>query len=220
MHGEYPELESGDLLLLCGDYTASGRMPQWVNFFCWLKRQKYRKKVVIGGNHDNYLASAFPKTQKEADECKEVVEFLEFIPDFEYLCDSGCEFEGLKIWGSPWTKNFFGQNPECKHFGLDTEDEMYEKFVQIPEDTDILMSHSPPQGHLDKSYKNPSRLGSVNLKRVVARVQPKIHFFGHIHGGYGKETRDDIIYYNCAHMNDVYDPTNNPHTIIHHLDNI
>lgn len=82
LHGNYPELEGGDLLIIAGDYTASDKITQWEQFFKWLKGQDYRKKILIAGNHDNFMMSGFPHNQLEA----------EGISDFEYLCDSGTEF--------------------------------------------------------------------------------------------------------------------------------
>ncbi len=183
LHGYFPTLEGGDLLILAGDYTAANKIPQWCEFFEWVKNQPYRKKVLIAGNHDGLFESGFPKNKKEADELREVKKFLNIEEDFEYLCDSGTIFEyeednieleecgihptevkTLKIWGSPWTKTFEGMNPKCKAFTCDTEEELAEKWALIPDDVDILITHGPPYGILDEvkrfDYPNTqTRLG-------------------------------------------------------------
>ena len=117
LHGFFPVLEGGDLLLIAGDLTARDEPHEIEEFKEWLRKQSYSKKVLIGGNHDNF----FFNLENPA------VYFDEAI----YLCDSGTEFEGLKIWGSPWTKNFFGLNPRCKAFGLNFETQMMEKFMSL-----------------------------------------------------------------------------------------
>jgi hypothetical protein len=45
LHGYLPKLEGGDLLIVCGDLTAYNKPKQYEEFFLWLKKQKYRKKV-------------------------------------------------------------------------------------------------------------------------------------------------------------------------------
>ena len=81
-------------------------MRAWKNYFDWIKTLKYKKIVMIGGNHDNFCENW----------CTSDDSIYEFIDkeSFEYLCDSGTEFEWLKIWGSPWTKTFKGMNPIVK----------------------------------------------------------------------------------------------------------
>lgn len=218
LHGHHPELPGGDLLILAGDYTGNNRTSQWVSFFSWLKQQQYRKKILIAGNHDGFLESAYPKTQKEADELSELQSFLEEQgeekEDFEYLCDSGTEFEGLKIWGSPWTPTF------CNwHFMKERGEELRTQWDLIPEGTDILITHGPPLGILDKvQYSSralrESHAGCADLRDAVERIQPRLHVFGHIHEAYGemilKCTPKDIRCINCAIMNAWYYPTNKP----------
>ncbi len=171
LHGEEPKLPGGDLLILAGDYTASDKIIQWENFFKWLRAQNYRKTIFISGNHDNQSMSQFDWFNAE------------------YLCDSGTEFEGLKIYGSPWTKKFPGMNRYCMAYTCDNEEEMADKFEKIPPDVDILITHSPPYSILDGIPLADGSLyhaGSPYLYHWFKYVgRPKLHVFGHIHEGYG-----------------------------------
>lgn len=211
LHGFYPKLPGGDLLILAGDYTASDKLTQWGEFFNWLSQQPYEKKVLIGGNHDNFLQSAFPTTQKEADELKEVQDFLDEDINFEYLCDSGTEYNGLKIWGSPWTKTFEGINPHCCAFTVDTDEELENKWELIPEDTDILITHCPPGGILDKTSRGV-HVGSISLRNhVIGRIKPKIQVYGHIHEcGGSLVDLETTKFINASHVNEDYEPVNAP----------
>lgn len=200
IHGYFPTLEGGDLLLIAGDLTTRDESSEFNMFKQWLKGQAYTKKVLIAGNHDNFIMH-FDNPQ-------------EYFEEVVYLCDSGIEFEGLKIWGSPWTKNFFGQNPFCKAFGFDFETQMMEKFSLIPEDTDILITHSPPQGILD--YAGNARLGCPHLRNKVQKIpELKLHLFGHIHEGFGMQEGDSgTKFVNASFVNEYYKPVHTPVRVI------
>jgi Icc-related predicted phosphoesterase len=206
LHGSEPEMPGGDLLIVAGDMTGRDEPSQWINFFAWLRAQEYEKKVIIGGNHDNFL--------QECASTKEIREIgLRWGDECDYLKDSGCEFGGLKIWGSPWTRSFVGMNPECMAFTLRTEDELDYYWDKIPEDTDILVTHSPPAGILDNTSRK-YRVGSSSLRKQLEVLHPRLHVFGHIHQGYGKEEHGKTIFVNAAHLNGDYDSANEPIRVI------
>jgi Icc-related predicted phosphoesterase len=45
---------------------------------------------------------------------------------------------------------------------------------------------------------------------AVDRVQPRLHVFGHVHGGYGEYRRGFTTPLNCSICDERYDPTNKP----------
>ncbi len=197
LHGHYPQLEGGDLLIVAGDLTARDSPDERLMFLQWLADQKYRKKVWIGGNHDNSLVGmSFRKTREDA---------------AEYLCDSGTEFEGLKIWGSPWTLRFDGINPHCMAFTCSTEEELADKWALIPEDTDILVTHGPPFGLLDIN-KTQECVGSVSLRNRAFNLEKiKLFIFGHVHEMGGRMvdlTCMKVV--NASHVDERYQPVNKP----------
>lgn len=234
LHGSFPELEGGDLLIIAGDLTSNDTPLAWDDFFQWLKRVTciYRRIVVIGGNHDKRVM-------------ERKVRLSEIYLNMWYLCDSGIEIEyeepshrewgsnegplgnihyekkSLKLWGCPWTPWFEGVNPLCDAFML-SEKQLKAKFAHIPATTDILITHGPPLGIRDHT-KRRQRVGSRALFEAVVRVRPKLHVFGHIHEGYGKElselarpdTNDErTMFVNCAHMDGDYEPVNPPTRVI------
>ena len=64
--------------------------------------------------------------------------------------------------------------------------EIERHWASIPVDTDILLTHGPPYSILDKSFRGPSIGCSEILKSVTTVVKPKLHLFGHVHGGHGQ----------------------------------
>lgn len=202
LHGHYPELEGGDLLIVAGDLTARDTHGEYLRFFHWLHNQKYKHYIFIAGNHDTLI---------EKDEVP-----VSGLGNTTYLCDSGTEFEGLKIWGSPWTKTFPRINPKCTAFTLKTEMDLALKFEKIPLDIDILITHSPPHTILDKTIRG-QHVGSRYLRAWFECVErPKLHVYGHIHESYGtveifSEYNDAMVkLVNASHVNERYEPVNKP----------
>lgn len=208
LHGHYPKLDGGDLLIVAGDLTVNDSRSEYDKFFDWFACQEYTKKLYIAGNHDNLIGNGSYSTPAHC--------------DAHYLCDSGTEFEGLKIWGSPWSLWFDGINPNCKAF-TGSEKDLEKKFRLIPDDIGILITHCPPFGIMDKTIDG-IRAGSTSLLEELKRVRPKIHVFGHIHERYGededewwgrkiKRQRQEwprTKYINASHVNEHYKPINNP----------
>lgn len=197
LHGDRPKLKGGDLLIIAGDLTARDRLSEYQEFCHWLHNQPYNKKIVIAGNHDMRIQ-------------KEPFQFDTMLTGATYLCDSGTEYQGLKIWGTPWTQWFQGVNPDCTAFMLRTEFELKDKFDMIPEDTDILISHSPCFERLDKTLYH-ERTGSKALRDRVDFLRGKKlkhHFHGHIHEAYGEHEEGGLKTYNVARMDRNYIPRN------------
>lgn len=206
LHGSYPRLEGGDLLIVAGDLTAGDSENEVALFDYWLHKQNYAAKIVIGGNHDNVLQQKRLKLQFGT-----------------YLEDSGCAFNGLKIWGSPWTNWFDGINPKCTAF-VGNEQLLASKFALIPDDTNILITHGPPHGIMDQvkrwSRNKVDNCGSQSLSNLLdgKKIRPKLHVFGHIHEGYGQAYGEyhngNTLRVNCSIMNENYDPINKPIRVI------
>lgn len=200
LHGFFPDLKGGDILIVTGDLTARDKYKEYIEFNSWLLRQNYSKKILISGNHDNWIFES-PMMKDTFYDC-------------EYLCDSGIEFEGLKIWGSPWTKKFEGQNPKAMAFTLDTDEEMVAKWELIPKKTDILVTHTPPYGLLDGIPVEDGSLfhaGCHSLRDKVFLMSPKLHVFSHIHECGGKKIQTTLSrFVNCSYVNERYWPVNKP----------
>jgi Icc-related predicted phosphoesterase len=203
LHGYYPHLDGGDLLIVAGDLTLTDTIPEYKEFYDWFKAQDYRKKILIGGNHDNFLQQCIAIQAGFDNE------------GFEYLCDTGTEFEGLTIWGSPWTLTFPRMNPKCMAFTCYSEDHIKEKWDLIPIGTDIVVTHMPAWGILDAVGVYRVKTGSQTLLDKISYIKPKLHVFGHIHE-FGNKIieRDGTKHVNASHMNEIYDPVNPPVRVI------
>lgn len=103
-------------------------------------------------------------------------------------------------------------NPDCMAFTKETDRELAEKWALIPEDTDILITHSPPFGILDEAMHthNYQSVGSKSLLARVHKIRPRIHCFGHIHEAYGQYKADGVHFINASIMDVNYKPSNKP----------
>src|SRR5579871_3725863 len=159
LHGYFPKLEGGDLLIIAGDLTARHTLKELDHFNDWVRIQNYKKKIVIAGNHDNFFEKG---VYDPFDIDTHKLECAIIDPSCTYLFDSGTEFEGLKIWGSPWTAWFHGIHPNCKSFTKKHDEDLSKKWDLIPRNTDILITHSPPLNVLDRTVEG-KMVGSSSL---------------------------------------------------------
>lgn len=191
LHGFKPDIPKGELLIISGDLTGRDTVREYERFFEWLNALDFRCKIIIAGNHDGLIEEGL----------------IDFGPDIHYLCDSGMEYEGVKVWGSPYTPTFLNW-----HFMRERGADIKKHWDLIPQDTDILITHGPPQGILDKT-ENGDHAGCLDLRHAVERIQPKIHCFGHIHEGGGQVfDLGQTKCVNCSYVDENYRPVHGPMT--------
>eukprot|EP00392_Amoebophrya_sp_AT5.2_P007309 g7323.t1 len=112
----------------------------------------------------------------------------------------------LTIYGSPYQPEFCDWG-----FNLPRGAPCRQKWDQIPQNTDILVTHGPPLGRGDLTVPAKVRAGCLDLLETVAdRVRPSLHVFGHIHEGYGASFDGVSVYVNAATCNLAYRPSNPP----------
>ena len=183
----------GDVLIFAGDMMTDGyRVGEIADFNSWLGDQPQTHKIVIAGNHDRL----FESNRIESD-------YL--LTNAVYLEDSPLIIGRVKFWGSPAQPEF------CNWaFNYRRGSDIDRVWQQIPEDTDVLITHGPPAGILDTVKRGGAHLGCADLKRAVQRVKPKLHVFGHIHGGYGEFHDGTTHFVNASLMDERYRPANQP----------
>jgi Icc-related predicted phosphoesterase len=207
LHGETPDISGGDILVVAGDCTLRNKVKYWFRFFDWLSSLPYKYKILIGGNHDHFLAhKVYEKDHIDVPLLKD--------PNFFYLENSGCTIGGIKFWGTPHTPWFRGVCPEFKKFMYDSEEKADKYFSQIPQDTDVLITHGPPRDILDQN-RNLFPCGCHILRKHLERTQPKLHVFGHIHENGGqtfvlKGEKNDTLCANVAYLDENYQVRDGP----------
>ncbi|KAI1498721.1 calcineurin-like phosphoesterase [Biscogniauxia marginata] len=169
------KVPDGDLLIHCGDLVNDGTAASIQKQIDWLVSLPHQHKVFVCGNHDSWF-DINARTEEDV-LAKRTVD----IKTVNYLQRSSImlsfkDGRRLKVYGAPHV-------PECggpeNAFQYTAQQNPWND--NIPIDTDILITHTPPRHHLDLS------LGCPTLLREVWRKKPKVHVFGHVHWGRGTQ---------------------------------
>lgn len=154
------------------------RQLQWFmnDWMDWRLKQPVQDCVVTWGNHD-----FCGELQKESRVC-----ILHGDGRKTYIViDNEVEIGGVRIWLTPWTKQF-------KLWAFMREEQRLADahYKWIPPGIDILVTHDPPFGYGDRTPDwitgIPAHHGSRAMLDTVGRVKPKAVVCGHIHDAYGK----------------------------------
>ena len=175
------DLPAADVIVHSCDFTLSGSEKEAIEFMQWFCDLPYNHKVFVAGNHDMCMYGA---------------DKVEGLPDdVHYFCNSGIDIDGIKFYGMPMFMEY-------------AMDGTYEQHIKdIPDDTDVLVTHQPPYGILDGGeYKGQAsyHYGDYFLYTRVINVKPKLHLFGHDHNAYGSIEQFGTAFSNAAVVDEHY----------------
>ena len=207
----------------------------------WMFSLPHAVKVMIAGNHDYCLdADTLSKMRKHEQMYEQSMRIVKsskaHAAGLIYLNDQACEVQihrdgrKWKIWGSPWSAAFcsmafniprgmdsagtFRQIVFRYHSSEIDLGRFADLYARIPEDTDILISHGPPYGILDKIMSG-RHVGCDRLLLRTRQIQPRLHVWGHIHedrGAVASESLEapnnqkDTLYVNAANAGTFHRP--------------
>ena len=193
LHNRIEGLPDGDVLVHAGDFMNSGFDPAEIwSFNRWLGEQPFKDRIVCSGNHDRYFQN-----------CPQEARAL--LTNAIYLENAGVTIDDVSFWGSPYTPEFlnwafmYPRGPEARRY-----------WDQIPGNLDVLITHGPPFGILDQVSAGSAHLGCEELLKAVEEKKPKVHIFGHIHGGAGSFENGHTRFVNAAYLNERYRPLDPP----------
>lgn len=191
-HGQHKNLKSlpeADVIVHSGDFTFAGSEEEAYDFINWFCNLPYKHKIFIAGNHDMCMYGA---------------DHIDGLSrNVHYLYNNSIVIDGIKFYGIPMFME------DCMDGNLDV-------FINnIPDDTDVLITHMPPKGTCDLANygKGPEHRGNATLAELLKKLHPTCHLFGHEHDAYGKTIKENVIYSNACVVDSRYNLINNP-TII------
>ncbi|KOS18213.1 putative rhamnogalacturonate lyase C [Escovopsis weberi] len=178
-HDQEVHIPEGDILIHAGDLTNSGLAADIQKQLDWLKAQRHQVKIVVAGNHDSYFD---PRSRLESDVHSSAALDLDGLVYLESdLTVQQVKGRSVSIFGVP-------DIPECgpPSFAFQYSPVNQPWFSKVPPETDILITHCPPADD-EEAHHLDNDLGDPFLLREVWRVKPRLHVFGHVHWGAGKE---------------------------------
>lgn len=172
-------MPAADVLLYAGDFTLfSKSLEMIIDFNDWLGELPYRDRIVIPGNHEYFL---------EADPARRSL-----LSNATVLINESVELEGLNVYGSPVTASFGSA------YAVSSPADRRRLYATIPDNTDILLTHTPAYSVLDCKPSDDHHAGCPELLEAMGRIKPKLHVCGHIHGGHGITERNGTLHVNAA----------------------
>lgn len=220
LHGLLPNIEEDfDLMLICGDICPTYChdwmfQDSWIkyDFINWINNLNFKNKdskvVFIGGNHDNSLEKNENIGSYISKHTNDRAVYL-LNQSYLFHYKEHDNIKTYKIFGTPYCKIFNNWA-----FMLD-KDGLKEKYSEMPNDIDILISHDSPMigeiGIVHSGKKTGNEYGSEYLAEAIYKHKPKYVFSGHIHSGDHNLTEiDGVKLYNVSLLDEDYKPSYKP----------
>lgn len=202
VHAKWQKLQipECDVLISCGDYSFRGEKHIVKNFHKWLNKQEAGHIISVQGNHETWVQQNWQEAKELAQKVCPAVHFIQHEP---------IEIEGVKFFGSAWTPWFYNWA-----WNAQRGPELQRLWSQIPDDTQILITHGPPAGMLDIVYQVDGmtpreRVGCHDLMDRIKQLKHlKMHCFGHIHCSAGEIEFMGVKYINASICDEQYLPYN------------
>lgn len=205
LHGHLPEVPECDVLAIGGDVTPTDDhdvafQARWLDteFRAWLDAAPATQVVGIAGNHDFVFERASSLVPVD-------------LP-WRYLQDSGVVIDGVAFWGSPWTPWFFDWAFNAPK-GDEKEEFLAARYDEAPDACDVLVVHGPPRGFGDRTASGMD-VGSTAFLDLIARTDPRLAVFGHIHEGRGDWTRGGARLLNASAVDLQYALRDDPFVVV------
>lgn len=178
LHGYLPEVPPCDVLVLAGDIMPANHQRRFYSGSLkrWLDNIPAHHIVAIWGNHDwPYNIQGLPNLR------------------WHMLVDKATILDGVTFYGSPWSLPFYEWAWQAP------EETLIKLYSFIPDNTDVLISHTPPLAMCDKNNEG-FHSGSKSLYDRMAKLpQLKLLVCGHIHEAHGQS--DLVVNASCMTRN-------------------
>ncbi len=197
----FKEEDELDVIICAGDISGQGAHYQIDDFLNWFGSQPATYKILVPGNHDLTIEGNEEFWKKKAKEHGVIL-----------LVDEEITIDKVLFYGSPQTPFFckWGYNKSRTQEEADIRGDRFDfigdYWAKIPANPNkmVLITHGPPKWILDKC-PDDFRAGCKLLNEEIhRRIRPDYHLFGHIHGGRGRLTVDNIHFVNASFLDDSY----------------
>lgn len=181
MHHKKIIMPKTDMIIHAGDFTYGGEFSEVRKFLHWYGEQQAKHKLLICGNHEVEISHHFEDLKKMCEN-----------EGIQLLHNSHTVIEGLIIYGSPFSRTF-GHGWAY----MTSEEGLAEIYNNILPNVDIIVTHTPAYGRLDKC-PNGNVGSTALLDRINELDSLKLHVTAHIHESRGTMIRNGYLTVNAA----------------------
>lgn len=191
-------LPKGDILVHSGNFTVYGTKREFEQFNTWLGTitSDYSFRIVVLGCRD------VKEFGNQWDVMKRLLSNATHV-----LCHEPAVVLGIRFYGAPW---HWGHHKNYK-VRVGAPSSTSGRFDEIPENTQVLITHGAAASILDTS----NLPGSKELSEGIKRSKPALHLHGHSKGAHGVVPAfaryplvvnsalcdaDSKVMYACAHV--------------------
>ncbi|CAI7645458.1 unnamed protein product [Penicillium palitans] len=165
----------GDILIHAGDLSAEGSLRDLQATLNWLKEQPHHIKIVVAGRRDIYLNQMMTGGPHWRHGHRRKGNWGDIIYlEHQQVVVAAENGRLLRVFGSPCSP----MSIYSRAFQYPRDENVWNK---IPNNVDILITHTPPFTHLD------SLEGCWHLLRKLWKSPPRLHVFGCVREHHGTE---------------------------------
>lgn len=181
-----------DVLIHCGDWSHHlrgdlGSLNVIASFMGSFSHIKH--KLIIAGNHD-FIGEKQSALTRNTFQTHNVL----------YLHDQEVIIDGIKFYGTPYQPEFGGWAFNLPRNGK----RLKQVWDNVPYDTNVLITHSPPCGILDRNI-NGIHCGCELLRDRIDQLPVlKYHLMAHIHESAGSMVLNGIRFINASVVDEKY----------------
>ena len=161
-------LPEASVMVHSGNFTVTGTEEEFGMFEEWLASitSLYPVRIVVLGSKDVKVFGM------------QWAKYKSMLPSATHvLCHEGVTVQGLRFFGCGW-------HPGIKSNGTIRPGQPMStslRYEEIPvTNVDILVTHGPSLGCLDKAPGVRENWGSKELSEAIDRLEPSVHLHGHI----------------------------------------
>ncbi|CAO3615715.1 unnamed protein product [Cunninghamella blakesleeana] len=195
-------IPDGDVFIHAGDLTRYGVEDEFTDTINWIGSLPHKIKIITAGNHDHSLDEKISYSTKYKQQI--LTSFQQagiiYLEHESYQLPE--ELGGFRLFVSPYAPLHLG-GAFMPIKGLKG------RWDDVPDDIDIIVTHTPPKGILDLTRRN-IQAGCEYLEKRIDEIKPKVSIFGHIHESNGYLFKNDTLYINACISNYRYQPNQTP----------
>lgn len=180
-------IPNGDIFIHAGDLMNTGYPEDFHKCIQWLAELPHKTKIFVPGNHDFHMMN-YPGPALQ--ELRRIGVTVIGLPGNTNFATYKLE-NGMSILGLPFVTGL-------DRWAFNTTEQKIWKYIDGMGRHDIIISHAPAYGILDKLNITKESVGIKAYRNYLTKYKPAIWCHGHIHEAYGAHIAEKCKFFNVA----------------------